>query len=211
MTLFISDVHLGNRACKALALVEYLIAALDAGEKELILVGDIIDDHQMSLWPVSHSWALSVILQFETVRYIPGNHDAKFRSFIGRTFRKIEVRTEYNYLASNGKRYLVTHGDLYDPWIQNTRLISLSWLVRMSRYLFESVHSWLLSDGYRKRLIKEAKDRGFAGVICGHVHEPEILKADGLDYLNCGDWVEHCTGLIDHDGEFQLTGKCPIK
>jgi UDP-2,3-diacylglucosamine pyrophosphatase LpxH len=198
---------LGNKACKALALVDYLTSALAAGEKDLILVGDIIDDHQTHLWPISHGWALQKMLEFKTVRYIPGNHDSFMRSFVGRIFLKVEIYTEYRYLASNGKRYLVTHGDLYDPWIQNTRFISVSWLIKLSRSLFEWLHTILLSScghGYRARLCEEAKSRGFDGVICGHIHLPEISDVDGIHYLNCGDWIDNRTALVDRDGEFRV-------
>jgi hypothetical protein len=35
-------------------------------------------------------------------------------------------------------------------------------------------------------------------VVCGHIHHAEIRKVGEVDYLNCGDWVESCTALIEH-------------
>ena len=44
-----------------------------------------------------------------------------------------------------------------------------------------------------------------SGVICGHIHVPIIRKIDGIDYYNCGDWMEHCTALVEHlDGRIEL-------
>jgi hypothetical protein len=42
-------------------------------------------------------------------------------------------------------------------------------------------------------------------VICGHIHVPAVRTIDGIAYYNCGDWVEHCTALVEHlDGTMEL-------
>jgi UDP-2,3-diacylglucosamine pyrophosphatase LpxH len=38
---------------------------------------------------------------------------------------------------------------------------------------------------------------GLDGYILGHIHRPEIMSRDRIDYLNCGDWVEHCTAIAE--------------
>jgi hypothetical protein len=44
-------------------------------------------------------------------------------------------------------------------------------------------------------------------VVCGHIHVPAIRRIEGIDYYNCGDWVEHCTALVEHlDGRLDLVG-----
>ena len=44
-------------------------------------------------------------------------------------------------------------------------------------------------------------------MICGHIHVPAIRKIGGIDYYNCGDWVEHCSALVEHvDGRMELLG-----
>ena len=43
------------------------------------------------------------------------------------------------------------------------------------------------------------------GVICGHIHHAETRKIGKVDYLNCGDWVESCTALVENiNGDMQL-------
>ena len=43
------------------------------------------------------------------------------------------------------------------------------------------------------------------GIICGHIHRAEIRDLGGMTYLNCGDWVESCTALVeDFEGNFSL-------
>ena len=47
--------------------------------------------------------------------------------------------------------------------------------------------------------------RGFAGVICGHIHHAEIKEIDSIVYMNDGDWVESCTALVEHhDGRWEI-------
>jgi hypothetical protein len=33
--------------------------------------------------------------------------------------------------------------------------------------------------------------------VCGHIHHAAIRHADGVLYLNDGDWVESCTALTE--------------
>ena len=37
------------------------------------------------------------------------------------------------------------------------------------------------------------------------IHHAENLNLDGVNYLNCGDWVESCTALTEkYDGTFEI-------
>jgi UDP-2,3-diacylglucosamine pyrophosphatase LpxH len=45
-----------------------------------------------------------------------------------------------------------------------------------------------------------ARERGFDGVVCGHIHHATIKDYDGVQYLNDGDWVESCTALVEDAG-----------
>jgi hypothetical protein len=56
-------------------------------------------------------------------------------------------------------------------------------------------------------VVRYTREHGCAGVICGHIHVPAIRRVEGIDYFNCGDWVEHCTALVEHvDGRIELVG-----
>ena len=42
-------------------------------------------------------------------------------------------------------------------------------------------------------------------MICGHIHWATIREIDGLTYVNCGDWVDSCTAIVEHfDGRLEL-------
>ena len=54
-------------------------------------------------------------------------------------------------------------------------------------------------------MLTETRRRGCDGVVCGHIHKPEIRKVDGLIYANDGDWVESLSALVEHhDGTLEL-------
>ena len=82
-SVFISDVHLGFKGCRA----EFLLDFLRRVECErLYLVGDVIDlwTLQRSFhWPQAHNDVIRTILgkakHGTRVTYIPGNHDRTFR------------------------------------------------------------------------------------------------------------------------------------
>jgi UDP-2,3-diacylglucosamine pyrophosphatase LpxH len=49
------------------------------------------------------------------------------------------------------------------------------------------------------------KRKNYDGVICGHIHHAEIKEIDGVKYMNCGDWVESMTALVEHhDGRWEI-------
>jgi hypothetical protein len=58
---------------------------------------------------------------------------------------------------------------------------------------------------FEETLAEEARRRGLDGVICGHIHKAEARRDENGYYYNCGDWVESCTALVEHDdGKLQL-------
>jgi UDP-2,3-diacylglucosamine pyrophosphatase LpxH len=165
------------------------------------------------------------------VYLIPGNHDEALREYIGSAFGDINLVREHVHTAADGKRYLLLHGDEYDQvttyhrWVSILGDISYTWLVHLNRLLSlvrrklgVSGH-WSLAD-YAKRNVLHAvsfisnfessivhgvKQRGLDGVICGHIHTPSIKSINGLTYINCGDWVDSCTAVVEHyDGRMEL-------
>ena len=49
------------------------------------------------------------------------------------------------------------------------------------------------------------KSRHLDGVICGHIHAAAIKDIEGVTYINCGDWVDSCTAIVEHlDGRLEL-------
>ncbi|WP_247646256.1 UDP-2,3-diacylglucosamine diphosphatase [Deefgea sp. CFH1-16] len=135
-SIWISDLHLGTAGCQA----DYLLDFLKHTESEqLYLVGDIIDGWAMQrswYWQQSHNDVIQKILRKARkgtlVTYIPGNHDAGARQFIGLLFGDIRIENEVIHTMANGKRFLVIHGDQFDGVIQCAR-----WLAMVGDHAYE--------------------------------------------------------------------------
>src|SRR3546814_11455934 len=76
----------------------------------------------------------------------------------------------------------------------------------LSQYLKHKVKDAVsFISAFEDALAKEAKRRGFDGVVCGHIHKAQIREVDGILYCNDGDWVESRTALVEHlDGRLEI-------
>ncbi len=233
-TIWISDIHLGTPDCKA----EYLVDFLRSHECEtLYLVGDIIDGWQLKkkwFWRQAHNDVLQKILRKARkgtrVIYVPGNHDEVLRPFLGVNLGGISIQENPVHVTADGRRLLVTHGDLFDGVVQNAK-----WLARLGDELYMfclKLNRWLnhvrvklgfpywslsqylklqVKDAvgfifdFKRVLAHEARRQGFDGVVCGHIHKAEIEEIEGILYCNDGDWVESLTALVeDYSGELRI-------
>jgi len=201
MALFISDCHLGDPRCRADALRDFLVRYYI--EDMLYLVGDIIDDdYRMKSWPPSHRQVLELMLRFKRITYIPGNHDKSFRRLAG-IYGIFSIKLRAVHRAGDGKKYLVVHGDESDWLVGFARLVP-TWLRRLLPD-FGGVHDRFASSKvFKAALIQFAKLARTSGVVCGHSHVPEVSRVDGLLYVNCGDWIESCTGVVERGGKFEV-------
>ena len=233
--LFLSDIHLGSRACHAEKLLSFI---KDYDCEYIFLIGDIVDFWAMSrsvYWPAAHNTVVQKILRKARhdvkVFLIPGNHDEALREYVDSSFGGITVVRDYIHIAADGRRYILLHGDEYDQvttyhrWVSILGDVSYHLLLRLNRVLSlirrklaVSGH-WSLAD-YAKRnvlravsfisdfensVVHNVKRLGLDGVICGHIHTPTIKRIDGLTYINCGDWVDSCSAIVEHyDGRMQL-------
>lgn len=234
--IFISDIHLGTRACQADRLLDFL---REYSSEHLFLLGDIIDFWAMKRNGVHWSAAQNTFVQKvlrrarhgEKVVFVPGNHDEALREYVGTSFGDIHIEHEYVHVSADGKRYLLVHGDAFDQVTRHHKLVTIlgdmaynflvavnGWLSLLRRTLRRPGY-WSLS-GYAKRKIRKAvnfifdfedslvhhiHERGFDGIICGHIHCAANKDIGGLVYLNCGDWVDSCTAIVEHlDGRMEL-------
>jgi UDP-2,3-diacylglucosamine pyrophosphatase LpxH len=61
-----------------------------------------------------------------------------------------------------------------------------------------------ISD-FEEAVARYAADAGTSAVLCGHIHMPSMRKIGDTSYYNCGDWVEHCTAIVESfDGRIEL-------
>jgi len=233
-TIFISDVHLGTRGCKA----QFLLDFLKHTESDyLYLVGDIVDGWRLRrswYWHQSHNDVVQKVLRKARkgthVVYVPGNHDEALRDYLDMQFGGIAIVGETTHMTADGRRLLVIHGDAFDgvvryaKWLAflgdraySVALTANHWLnkARLSLGLpYWSLSAFLKSKvknavkyvtEYEVAIAAEARRRGADGVVCGHIHKAEIREIAGVLYCNDGDWVESCTALVEHfDGRLEI-------
>jgi len=233
-SVFISDVHLGFRGCQADYLLDFL-TQLDTEQLVLVGdIVDLWSLKRSMYWPVAHQDVLRAILKLARsgtkVVYVPGNHDEGFRELCGGEIAGIEIRRDFIHEAADGKRYLVLHGDDFDGAVKFSGALKhfgermydvLLWagrgiqaVRRRFGFGYWSLASWIkhqLPDAMRyierfeHAAAHAARRHGLDGVICGHIHRPEIRAVDGIRYCNDGDWVEHCSALTeDRNGRLAL-------
>lgn len=167
-----------------------------------------------------------------SVTFITGNHDEFLRPFVPLILGdSLDIKNELEYTAINGNKYLITHGDFYDSITMTKRWLAIlgdygyDFLLNvnqffnfirtklgvksrwsLSKYVKDNVKSSVsfITD-FEDTLAKHAEYKGYDGIICGHIHKAEIKDIDSIQYLNCGDWVESCTAIVEtYDGEFKI-------
>lgn len=233
-TIWISDTHLGTRGCKAEFLAEFLKAYQCETLYLVGDIIDGWRMKKSVYWPQSHSNVIRRILTLAKrgtkVVYVTGNHDEFLRKYSNSEFGNIHLVDRIIHETKDGRRMLVIHGDEYDvvvryhKWIAILGDLAYRVLLSVNRWFNHARHKlgygyWSLSSHikhrvkqavnfiseYEQALACECKRNKLDGVICGHIHHAEIREIDGIEYHNCGDWVESCTALVEnHSGAIEL-------
>lgn len=233
-TIFISDIHLGTSGCQAKRLLEFL-KATESDKLYLVGdIVDGWQLKRRWYWHQTHNDVVQVVLKKARkgtkVIFVPGNHDESVRQFIGLDFGGIKIRDELVHKTADGRKLLVLHGDRFDGVIACAKWLAYvgdslytmilkfnqyynNWRARvglpywsLSQYLklkVKNAVSYITS--FEQALADEARKQGLDGVICGHIHKPEIRDIDGILYCNDGDWVESLSALVEEpSGELRL-------
>ncbi|HET7132563.1 MAG TPA: UDP-2,3-diacylglucosamine diphosphatase [Gammaproteobacteria bacterium] len=233
-TVWLSDIHLGSRACRVNLLLDFL---RQTRCETLYLAGDVIDLEHLRhdfYWPASHTEVLRLIMRKSQegtrVVYIPGNHDHELHAFAGARLGNIEIAREVIHTTRTGRRLLVLHGDQFDAVVRSKslgvllggfacrRLLDLNrfvhWLHDLAGRPYWSLAQHLKArfpgakryvERFQNATLVAAREARVDGVVCGHIHKAALEERDGLLYCNDGDWVESCTALVeDQAGRLSL-------
>lgn len=229
-TVVLSDIHLGTAHSKTEEVSSFLKSI---NCDKLILNGDIIDGWQLqkgglNKWKAKHTQFFKVIMKmmenFGTeVIYVRGNHDDFLDNLAPLTLYNIKIVKDYTH-ETHGKRYYVTHGDVFDSvttqmkWLAKLGDVGYSFLLWLNKIynarrvkkgkpyysLSQSVKQKVKSavsyiSDFEKELVELARIKRCNGIICGHIHHPENRFYEEIHYLNSGDWVETLSALVEDE------------
>ena len=233
-SLFISDLHLGTKGSQAAALLE-LLRRYEPDTLYLVGdIVDGWRLKSVWHWPQAHNDVVQKLLRKVRkgcrLIYIPGNHDEFMRDYVGSNFGGIEIMEDAIHEGADGRRALVLHGDKFDVVVRHMRWLALlgdtayDFALYLNRHVsrarramglpYWSFSAWSKSrvksavnfiGAFRDAVVNEARRHQVDTIICGHIHQAAIETMDGVRYINCGDWVESCTAIIEtFDGRYEL-------
>jgi UDP-2,3-diacylglucosamine pyrophosphatase LpxH len=218
--VFISDLHVGWDKVSSLHLQRFL---RNLRTRNLYLVGDVLEWMYRPTGTMRDSTQrflnelLALSQRGTVIQWLSGNHDpATFRGgkdsdWLCSTLPEIRIKPHDRYTASDGRTYLIVHGDIYDYFTPRAG----GWKQRIAETLYpiylklldrSNPCRWvaalqnrknqdpLLADharAFRELMMELARLQECDGVICGHIHVPESCTVGSMTYLNCGDWLEH--------------------
>lgn len=233
-TIWISDVHLGSKGCQAELLLDFLKHTESDTLYLVGDIVDGWRLKSAWYWPQAHNDVVQKLLRKARkgtrVLFVPGNHDEFARPFVDHQFGGIEVHRDLIHETADGRRLLIIHGDELDAVVQSAKWLAHigDWAYRaamvinvffnlarkklgyrywsLSAYLKYRVKNAVAHIGkFEESVADMARQRGADGVVCGHIHHPEVREIGGILYANDGDWVESCTALVEHeDGRLEL-------
>jgi UDP-2,3-diacylglucosamine pyrophosphatase LpxH len=166
------------------------------------------------------------------VYYITGNHDEFLRKFNHTEIGKLKIVNQL-ILDLNGLKTWIFHGDIFDKTIHKTKWLAkfgafaygmltlfnqlvnliLQWLGKPEVIIYKSIAKYLAKEKlnlskFEALIGNAALSQGYHTVICGHTHIPKekeiAIQGVTINYLNCGDWVEHFTAAEYYDERWHL-------
>ena len=213
--LIVSDIHLGDKDCKA----EILLKVLKENKaKTIIIAGDLFDHHNLHRLNKNHWKVLSRLRKLSKkckIIYLIGNHcflKAEFMSIL----LGFNCKDEH-IIELKDEKLLVVHGDIFDiyftkyKWITKF-IIKLYYLVRhytpfaddFFKLFKHHTNDFVEKSGdVKKNALKYIEVNNYDKIICGHTHLPE----DDDRYINTGSFCEKECGyvVIDKKDQIRLT------
>lgn len=233
-SLFISDIHLGNKNSQADKLLEVL---KQYEFQNLFIIGDFIDMTAMKrkfYWNQQHSTVIQKILKLSrhniNVVYLIGNHDFYIRDLIKEgniNLGNILICDEFIYTTIKNEKILLIHGDCFDGFVATHKILYLigdlgyelsmkiNWVYNKIRKLF-GLNYWSFSAYIKKQVkniikflteYKKASMQLVKDKACDSIMIGHTHSPEIIlgEYYNTGDFVESCSYIIeDLEGNLEL-------
>ncbi len=203
--VIVSDIHLGSEMSRARDALE-LLRSLHY--RRLVLLGDIFSDLNFSRLTGDHWKFLSSIRKLSNpkrrieVVWVEGNHDHGLSNVMSHL---VGVPVYQRYVWTyQGKRHVAIHGHQFDRFSCRNLLISRIGVEiyrqiqkiegpsqPLSRRLDRLNTRWLSLRGKVANGALQYAKLGCADrIFCGHTHQADFAKKDGIEYYNTGAWVD---------------------
>ena len=213
--LIISDIHLGDKACKA----EILLKVLKQNKaKNIIIAGDLFDHQNLHRLNKTHWKVLSTLRKLSKkckIIYLIGNHcflKAEFMSIL----LGFDCADEHK-IQLKDKKILIIHGDVFEIYFTKYKhlsnfIIGCYYFVRkytpfadnFFRFFKARTNDFVeKSSDIKKNALKYIDMNNYDTIICGHTHLPEHTDK----YINTGSFCEkECSYvIIDKKDKISLT------
>jgi len=232
--IWISDVHLGTKHSQVKALLRFLKENESDYIYIVGDFFDGWELKRNWRWESGYNTIIQKLLRKDRkqtrVTFILGNHDEFLADFVGMHFGRVRLLERTIHTGVDGRRYLVLHGHQFDGLTKFNRMLErvgsrlydvildVNWYANkvgrqlgfgywsLSAYLKGKAKSAMQYVGeYEETMVQMAWKHKVNGIICGHIHRAEIKQIRGMEYMNCGDWVESCTALVETlEGQFKV-------
>jgi len=224
-SVFISDVHLGSHKNGEIFL-EFL---QNLQTKKLFLVGDLLDVVCDTPEPLLDRFFEILKSKDWEFYYFLGNHEKENPNFskLEHYFSDIQTYNSFIYKSAQTKVY-IEHGDSFHNKDIFNKLLKFS-LKKFKRFLFKNKNKKeqlakkegiyykikpyiknALYSSYIKYMQNLAKANSCDIIICGHLHQPEVIVDKNATYINCGDWTRNCTYVAEIDeAKFEILNYSP--
>lgn len=232
--IWISDVHLGSRHSQVEKLLAFLRDHDSQHLYVVGDFFDGWELKRKWFWLEQYNILIQKLLRKSRkqtkVTLVFGNHDEFLAQFVGMNFGPVRLVERAVHVGADGRRYLVVHGHQFDGLTRFNRLLErvgsrlYDWILNLNlwtnhirrrlgfgywsfaSYLkMRTKHAVQYVTEYEEAMVGMARQARVDGIICGHIHHAEMRDVQGLAYMNCGDWVESCTALVEEmDGTFKL-------
>jgi len=155
------------------------------------------------------------------VFYITGNHDEFLRKFSPTQIGKLKIVNPL-IVDLSGLKTWIFHGDIFDKTIHKTKWLAklgaatygmltilnqlvnrfLVWIGKPEIIIYKNIKRYTAREkinpsSFESAIGNAAFQQGYQTVICGHTHIPKektiLVTGETVNYLNCGDWIEHFT------------------
>lgn len=164
------------------------------------------------------------------VTYITGNHDEFLRVLTPTTIGKVSLVDSIVHVGADGRRRIVIHGDQFDLFSTEYKMVAkvadyfYAYIIAANAYIDKATVKMGKGHGHLAKFVKQstkrvamvfnefearaihyAKTNGYDGIVCGHIHIPCRKVIEGIEYYNCGDFMESNTALVeDHQGRWAI-------